>query len=56
MDYSNADAVWTEVEAARQETRRRGYSRINVTDKPMETLADEVIRTITRRLGADARR
>jgi len=56
MNYSDEDAVWTEVEAARQEIKRRGYSRINVTDKPMETLADDVIRAITRRLGAAARR
>ncbi|MEN8150805.1 MAG: pyruvate, water dikinase regulatory protein [Planctomycetota bacterium] len=56
MDYSDEDAVWQEVDAARQEIRRRGYGRIDVTDKPVETLADEVIRTITRRLGASARR
>ena len=56
MDYSDEDAVWKEVDAARQEIRRRGYGRIDVTDKPMETLADEVIKTITRRLGSAARR
>jgi len=55
MDYSDEGAVWKEVEAARREIRHRGYGRINVTDKPIETLADEAIRTITRRLGVDAR-
>jgi regulator of PEP synthase PpsR (kinase-PPPase family) len=56
MEYTDEGAIWREVEAARRELKRRGYSRINVTDKPMETLVDDVIRTITRRLGADARR
>jgi regulator of PEP synthase PpsR (kinase-PPPase family) len=56
MDYSDEDKVWQEVEAAREEIRRLGYSRIDVTDKPVETLADEVIRKITGRLGDEARR
>jgi len=56
MNYNDEDSVWTEVDEARQEIRRRGYSRIDVTDKPVETMADEVIRTITRRLGSAAHR
>ena len=49
-------AVWSEVETVRREIRRRGFARIDVTDKSMETLADEVIRSITRRLGEESRR
>jgi regulator of PEP synthase PpsR (kinase-PPPase family) len=54
--YTDAEALWSEVTHVRKEVRHRGFARIDVTDKPMETLADEVIRKITSRLGEEARR
>lgn len=55
-DYADAQAICDEVDVARREFRRRGFGHIDVTDKPIETLSDEVIRMIARRLGDDARR
>jgi regulator of PEP synthase PpsR (kinase-PPPase family) len=55
-DYTEAKAIWEESEEVQKIFRRRGYGRIDVTNKPVETLADEVARLITRRLGESARR
>lgn len=46
--YANPQAVYEEVETARRFYRRNGYTIIDVTDKPIESSADEVIRLITR--------
>jgi regulator of PEP synthase PpsR (kinase-PPPase family) len=55
-DYTDAKAIWEESEQVQAIFKRRGYGRIDVTNKPVETLADEVTRMITRRLGDEARR
>jgi regulator of PEP synthase PpsR (kinase-PPPase family) len=54
--YTDPAAVYEEVEAARQLFQRGGFSVVDVTDKPIETSADEVIELITRRLGSEARK
>jgi len=54
--YTQPAAVYDEVKAARRVFKRGGFSVIDVTDKPIETSADEVIDRITRRLRAEARK
>jgi regulator of PEP synthase PpsR (kinase-PPPase family) len=48
QSYSNAEALYEEVEAARRIFRKGGFSVINVTNKPIEETADQVIATISR--------
>jgi [pyruvate, water dikinase]-phosphate phosphotransferase / [pyruvate, water dikinase] kinase len=48
--YANPTVVYEEVEQSRKFFRKSGYTVINVTDKPIETCADEIIRTITRQI------
>jgi regulator of PEP synthase PpsR (kinase-PPPase family) len=50
--YNDPTAIYEELEAARRVFERSGFSVIDVTDKPIETSADEIISLITRRLGA----
>lgn len=50
--YTDPRSVYEEVEYARQLFRRGGFSSIDVTDKPIESSADEVIRLITRHFEA----
>jgi regulator of PEP synthase PpsR (kinase-PPPase family) len=52
--YSDLAAIYEEVEAARQLFQRGGFAVVNVTDKPIETSADEIIDLITRRYKAEA--
>jgi regulator of PEP synthase PpsR (kinase-PPPase family) len=52
--YTDPAAIHEEVEAARQVFRRGGFSIIDVTDKPIETSADEIIERITRRFEGKA--
>lgn len=47
--YTDPAAIYEEVEAARQVFRQGGFSIIDVTDKPIETSADEIIERVTRR-------
>ncbi|GAB4447106.1 MAG: pyruvate, water dikinase regulatory protein [Anaerolineae bacterium] len=49
-DYTDPAKLYEEVEAARRLFRRGGFRVLNVTDKPIETIADEVIAIITRQL------
>jgi len=47
--YTDPQTVFDEVESARKFCKQRGYTLIDVTDKPVESSADEVIRLITAR-------
>ncbi len=47
--YTDLQAVFEEVEQASLFFRRHGYTVIDVTDKPLETSADEVVEVITAR-------
>ncbi len=46
--YANPEKIYEEVDAARKFFRRHGYPIIDVTDKPIESSADEIIHLITR--------
>lgn len=46
--YIDPESIYEEVQAARRLFRRSGFSVLDVTDKPIETIADEVIRLISR--------
>ncbi len=48
-DYSDLRMIFTELEQARDFFRKKGYAVIDVTDKPLETSADEVLKIIRRR-------
>jgi hypothetical protein len=47
--YTDPARIYEEVEAAQQVFKRGGFSVIDVTDKPVEISAEEVIELITRR-------
>ena len=49
-DYVNPEKVMLELQVASQFCRQHGFSLIDVTDKPIESSADEIIRLITSRL------
>jgi regulator of PEP synthase PpsR (kinase-PPPase family) len=46
--YSDPAQIYEELQQARKLYHQAGFSIINVTDKPIETCTDEIIRTITR--------
>lgn len=48
--YTDPQAIYEELEAARRVYQRGGFSIVDVTDKPIETSADEVIERVTRQL------
>jgi regulator of PEP synthase PpsR (kinase-PPPase family) len=50
--YTDASAVYEELEAATRVLRRSGFTIIDVTDKPIEASVSQVIELITRRFGA----
>ena len=50
-DYDDPMAIYEEVEATRRVFRRGGFSTIDITDKAIETSAEEIINLITRRFG-----
>ncbi len=50
--YTAAEAIYEEVEAARRFYRKHGFAIVDVTDKPIESSAEEVIAVVTRRLKA----
>jgi regulator of PEP synthase PpsR (kinase-PPPase family) len=54
--YTDPVAIYEEMEMARQVFKHGGFSTIDVTDKPIEASADEIIALITRRFGAEAHR
>ncbi len=54
--YTDPVAIYEEMEAARQVFKQGGFSTIDVTDKPIEASADEIITLITRRFGTEAHR
>jgi hypothetical protein len=47
--YTNPARIFEEVEAARKLFRKNGFAIIDVTDKPIEISADEIISLLTRR-------
>lgn len=47
-DYTHPEKIFAEVEDARQLCLRAGFRLLDVTDKPIETVADEVIRMMGR--------
>ena len=49
--YCDPDHIYEEIQDARRFLNQAGYTIINVTDKPIETCADEIIRAITRQTG-----
>jgi hypothetical protein len=51
--YTDPLKLYEEVEAARQVFRRGGFRVVDVTDKPIETIADEVITRVTRQLRVE---
>ncbi|MGQ9489329.1 MAG: pyruvate, water dikinase regulatory protein [Anaerolineae bacterium] len=52
--YTAAEAIYEEVETFRRFCRRHGFAIVDVTDKPIESSAEEVIAVVTRRLrGAE---
>jgi regulator of PEP synthase PpsR (kinase-PPPase family) len=50
--YTNPIYIHEEIQESRKLFLQAGYAIINVTDKPIETCTDEIIRTITRQTGA----
>jgi [pyruvate, water dikinase]-phosphate phosphotransferase / [pyruvate, water dikinase] kinase len=48
--YTNPASLFEEGEAARKLYRRHGFATVNVTDKPIEESADDIIALINRRL------
>jgi regulator of PEP synthase PpsR (kinase-PPPase family) len=53
--YTDPGAIYEELEAARGIFRRHGFTVIDVTDKPIEASANQVIELITRRFGEKRR-
>jgi [pyruvate, water dikinase]-phosphate phosphotransferase / [pyruvate, water dikinase] kinase len=49
--YVDPNGIYEEIQNARQVFRRGGFAVIDVTDKPIETCADEIIRLIQRQVG-----
>jgi regulator of PEP synthase PpsR (kinase-PPPase family) len=54
--YTDPTSIYEEVEAARRVFKKGGFYTINITDKPIETSAGDIITLITRRLKAGARK
>lgn len=53
-NYVNPLKLYDELEYARKFFRRSGFAIVDVTDKPIETSADEVVATVLRRLKSEA--
>jgi regulator of PEP synthase PpsR (kinase-PPPase family) len=49
--YVDPNSIYEELRNAKQVFRRGGFAVIDVTDKPIETCADEIIRLIQRQAG-----
>jgi regulator of PEP synthase PpsR (kinase-PPPase family) len=54
-DYTNPERIYEELQEAEKFCKRAGIRVLDVTDKPIETSADEVIRLITGRFGTHSR-
>lgn len=54
-DYIDPEKVYEELQYALKLCRRSGFTVIDVTDRPIETSADEVIRLVTSRSGSRSR-
>lgn len=52
--YIDPAKLYEEIEEARKLYRRNGFAVVNITDKPIEESADEVIALVTRRLKSQA--
>lgn len=52
--YTDPAKVHEEVEAARNLCRRHGFTVLDVTDRPIEATADQIVELITRRFGSRA--
>lgn len=48
-DYTDLEKVYAEIEEAQEFYRRHNYRRIDVTDKPIEACADEIVHLIPER-------
>jgi len=55
-DYTNPQMLFEELEFVEKICRQAGYTLIDVTDKPIETSADEIMRWMERRFGTQRRR
>ncbi len=53
--YTDPHSVYAEIELARAFYKRRGFSILDVTDKPIETTADEITRLIAARFPHKSR-
>jgi regulator of PEP synthase PpsR (kinase-PPPase family) len=53
-DYTDASKIHIEIEAACALYRRSGFTTIEVTDRPIEATADQIVDLITRRFGSGA--
>lgn len=51
--YTDPAGLYEEVETARRFYRRSGFAVVDITDKPIEESADEIIALVTRRLKTD---
>jgi len=51
VPYADLGRIFDELEEARNYFRHEGYAVIDVTDKPLETSADEVMRVLRRRFA-----
>jgi len=52
-DYTEVEKIYSELEFARRVCRRGGFKIIDVTDKPIESSADEIIEVVSRRLKSE---
>jgi regulator of PEP synthase PpsR (kinase-PPPase family) len=55
-NYSSEESLFLELEELREELKRHRISTVDVTEKPIETTAQEVIQRITSALGEHARK
>ena len=53
--YTDPEKIFEELLYAEEIFRKGGFGTIQVTDKPIETSADDIIRLITSRLGSETR-
>lgn len=51
-DYTDIEKIFEEIERAEKFYRQHGYRKVDVTDKPIESCADEVLRLIPDRGGS----
>lgn len=54
--YTDPAAIYEELEAAKRVFQRGRFTVVDVTDKPIETSADEIIGRVTRQLRREVRK